>query len=276
MDFLLLPIHRGETPTEVRTTPYRCLERYDLGPWLSYPDRKGKSINSWNGMTFDQTEYLRSERVKDAPTSSEELEPFLQEWAFFGLLAEFSGINSKASGDDSVVSKESQTLLDEMYETMLIQDKEGKTIVTLCWDYLSSCREMMVQRLPKDPTAQKERYEHLHTCLTYAHSLLKNVPEDFNYAIKYSICALGEFLMQTVRFELEKFSVLSTPGRIWGRGFLDEENKRSMVKSGWCPSDISRADAKYTSLQSLHICRMVDKSLPKRDHTQCDDLSCKL
>jgi len=276
MDFLLLPSHRGEPPMEVPTTPYVCVERYDLGPWLSYPDRKGRPISAWNGMDFDQAEYIRSERVKDTATSSEELEQFIQSWAFFGLLAEFIGINLKGSEEDNLIPKNSQVILDHMYETTVVQREYGKKIIVMDWDYLESSCEMMILILPKDPAAQKERYAHLSTCLSYAYSMLLNVPEDFDHAVKYSIYALGEFLMETVRFRLESLSVPPTVGRLWGKGFLNEESKKAMLENGWCPSDITRATAKYNTLQSLHICRTLDKSLPKRDHTRCDDVSCKL
>ena len=49
MEFLLLPTHRGDPPIPVPRTPYVCKERYDGGPWISYPERQGKSITAWNG-----------------------------------------------------------------------------------------------------------------------------------------------------------------------------------------------------------------------------------
>lgn len=45
---------------------------------------------------------------------------------------------------------------------------------------------------------------------------------------------------------------------------------------GWCPSDIARAEAKYQSIQTLFLVQMLDKSLPKRDHSQCTNSSCNL
>ena len=49
-----------------------------------------------------------------------------------------------------------------------------------------------------------------------------------------------------------------------------------MRKNGWCPSDITRAEAKYLSVQTLFLISMMDKSLPKRDHSQCTDSSCNI
>ena len=49
-----------------------------------------------------------------------------------------------------------------------------------------------------------------------------------------------------------------------------------MRTHGWCPSDIARAEAKYLSIQSLFLVRMLDKSLPRRDHSQCTDSFCNL
>lgn len=52
--------------------------------------------------------------------------------------------------------------------------------------------------------------------------------------------------------------------------------QRLDVGHGWCPSGIARAEAKFQSLQSMHIARMVDKSLPKRDHSLCTDAACNI
>lgn len=49
MEFMLLPVHRGDPPIPVPQTPYLCRERYDGGPWMTYPQRKGKTITAWNG-----------------------------------------------------------------------------------------------------------------------------------------------------------------------------------------------------------------------------------
>jgi len=276
MDFLFYPAHRGDPPLKVPTTPYVCTERYDLGPWMNYPERKGKPITTWNGTSSRRIEDLRPERVKDKPTPSKELEPFLQVWLFFGLLAEFSGINLKVPGEDSLVTKDSQIILDHMYDVTVVQGQDGKKSVVLDWGYLNSRREMMLLRLPGDPAALREHYEHLQACLMCANSILKDVPDDFNYDIRYSICALGECLLETVKFELRRLSAPFKAGAVWRKSFLDQDSKILMATNGWCRSDISRAEANYNSWQALHICRMLDKSLPKKDHKQCDDVSCKL
>jgi hypothetical protein len=96
MEFALLPLHRGNPPIPVPRIPHISKERYDGGPWISYPSRNGKPLSAWDGKTFDLLEYHRSQRVN--PTPLEELEPFIQTWLYFGLLAEFLCVNVSQLG----------------------------------------------------------------------------------------------------------------------------------------------------------------------------------
>jgi hypothetical protein len=101
------------------------------------------------------------------------------------------------------------------------------------------------------------------------------LPQQFNHAVKYSIAALGELLMHTVNTAFQVLGLKERLGRYWGVGFLDEEAKNSMKSHGWCASDIARVESKYKSTQGLYVARMMDKSLPIRNHENCTDSLCK-
>lgn len=274
MEFSLLPIHRGEPPIPVPRTPYVSSERYDGGPWMSYPARKGRTLTAWNGTSFDLIEHYRSERAN--PTPLKDLEPFIQTWLYFGLLVEFSGINLSSLEEDSSVLTDSTSkdVVDRIYDTMLVHEGD-KTYVSLDSDCLRSYVESTRPRLPKDPEIRKKYYHHLTLCLSCAHSLLSTMPKDFNHAVKYSIAALGELLMHTVNAGFQFLQIQPKFGRYWGNAFLNDEAKTSMRNHGWCVSDIARVEAKYKSIQALYMAQMMDRSLPSRDHSQCSEQVCK-
>jgi hypothetical protein len=87
MEFALLPIHRGDPPIPIPRTPYVAIQRYNGGPWLTYPERKGKlkGMLLENGQ-LDAIEYSRAEQVQ--PTPIKERVAFFQTWLYFGLIAE--------------------------------------------------------------------------------------------------------------------------------------------------------------------------------------------
>jgi hypothetical protein len=271
MEFLLSPTHRGNPPISIPGTPYVAEERYDGGPWISYLSRNGKVNNTFNGSSFDFMEHVRAESVN--PTPVKEKESLLQTWLYFGLIAEFVGINA---GDNTRPAKhqDSEKLVEQIYDSLLVRG-DGQTWVRLDVDHLEGFLAMGKAHLPQDPDAREKRYNHLNECLTCTHQVLANLLKEFNHAIKSSIAALGELFTHSLGAELERLQVPRSFGRNWGRGFLNEEAKASMKEHGWCVSDITRAEAKYQSVQTLSIVRMLDKSLPARDHSRCTDSTCE-
>jgi len=94
--------------------------------------------------------------------------------------------------------------------------------------------------------------------------------------VRYSIASLGEVFTQTVNFAFERLQLPKTFGRIWSSGFLNADAKASIRRHNWRPSDIVRAEAKYHSIQTLYILRMLDKPLLPRNHSRCTDDSCNV
>ena len=240
---------------------------------MSYPLRLGKPITAWDGKFFDLSEYARSQRVN--PTPIEDLEPFIQTWLYFGLLVEFACIDLSEFGGSQVVDEQGlKDIIDGIYEATLVRDGET-TYVSLDTDCLNSLLHSTRPRIPKDLEIRKKYYDHLNLCLSYTSSMLASIPKEFNHAVKCSIAALAELLMWTVHVAFQMLGLKSKFGRFWSTGFFNEEIKNSMKSHGWCPSDITRAVAKYKSVQGLYVCQMMDKSLPSRDHRNCSETVCK-
>ncbi|CZR51503.1 uncharacterized protein PAC_01380 [Phialocephala subalpina] len=267
MEFHLLPVHRGDPPIQVPRTQYVCTGLYDGGPWLSYPARKGKAEKFKDG-TFDLMDYSRSERIN--PTPIKEQESFFQTWLYFGIIAEFMGVNS----EDSINDPTSAEVIRSIYSEILDPDGD-QTYVKLDVACLEKLLVMGRIRLSSDPVVRRQHYEHVIRCLAYMHPIIISVPDEFDYSIKWSIAALGELFMVSVRAALQALHAPSDFARSWGNKFLNKDAKRSMMEHGWCRSDIARAEAKYQGIQSLYIARMLDKSLPPRNHSQCTNSACK-
>jgi hypothetical protein len=219
-------------------------------------------------------EYNRSERIN--PTPVKELESFLQTWLYFGLLFEIVvGFNASITDGDASVATASD-FLNALYDEMVYEEDERK-FVRLSLETFDSFLQKALPRIPKDAAKKKHFFDHTILCLTYAHPMITaSVPKEFNHAVRYSISALSELLTYTMAFFAQRLEIPMTFGRSWSTGFINEEMKASMRDHGWCPSDIARAESKYTSIQTLHIARMLDKSLPRKDHSRCTDSACKL
>ena len=162
-----------------------------------------------------------------------------------------------------------------MYEELLYEE-DGCKFIRLTIETLESFLQKSRSRLPKDAEGKKQYFDHIILCLTYAHPMITaNIPKEFNHAVKYSISALGELITYTMALFAQRLEIPVTIGRSWSTGFLNEEMKTSMRSHGWCPSDVTRAESKYTTIQALYLTRMLDKSLPRRDHGRCTDTTCK-
>ena len=269
MEFILLPTHRGDPPIPIPQTPYVCQQQYDGGPFLSYPIRIGKP--EAGAAFFDLINYQRTERVNPTPLGDQE--SFIQTWLFFGFIAEFLCANSKDDADQSIRPEGSQEVIDQIYD--MVVDKNGdKSYVFLDEETLNKCLSIVVSRLPTGKEARVEYCEHILNCISHAHSIFSSLPKEFNHTVKYAIAGLHELVAQAIRSVMSTLGVQCTFGRGWAVGYLNSDAKESMMQHGWCPSDIARAEAKFLSLQAMHVIRMMDRSLPKRDHNHCTDLAC--
>jgi hypothetical protein len=117
MEFLITPVHRGNLPIPIPRTPCASLERYELVPWMLYPAQKGLTASEgYKAEAFDLTEYHRSQRIN--PTPVNDLEAFFQRWLYFGLIAEFVGINSNIGSSAGTASNKT---LDRIYKAVLVR-----------------------------------------------------------------------------------------------------------------------------------------------------------
>ena len=228
MEFHLLPVHRGDPAIEVPKTPYLARERYDGGPFLSYLFRKGKATKALDGTPFDSLEYRRAEWIN--PTPIKEQVSFFQTWLYFGLIAEFAGVNAADEASFDSTSSKSTKDIEHIYKLLL---KQNNQYVKLDTDTLEELLALGRTRLPKDPGARKQHYLHIKTCLAYTHAIILTVPRSFDHRVRCSICALGELFTTTLNYAFTLMKVPTFFPGSWGTGFLDEEAKSIMVRMTW-------------------------------------------
>jgi hypothetical protein len=217
--------------------------------------------------------YQRSERVNPTPLGDKE--PFVQTWLYFGFISEFLCANAKDDATGSSNLEGSQEIIDQIYDMIVVQDGD-KSYVSLDDEKLNKLLSIARPRLPEGREARVKHYEHLLNCIAHAHPIFSSLPREFNHTVKYSTAGLYELVAQTIRSVMSMLGIESVFAWPWAVGYLNQEAKESMMQHGWCPSDIARAETKFLSIQAMHIIRMMDKSLPKRDHSRCSDLACNI
>jgi hypothetical protein len=256
MNVLILPKNPTSTITRV---PYISSERYDGGPFLTYPQRKGKECN-----VYGQLEISPQGSQGTVPTN--ELGSFVQTWLYFGLLFEFiEGIEQLANDN----------VLEWIYDNFLAKDEDGTYLdskliispVLNLWHWKPQYQEI---------NACKQKCDHLFECLKLTFGKLRLSSQDLDHRISYSIAALAECLTTFV-FYVSKIQNNALIHPIpWGVGFLTAEVGKEMLAAGWCPSDIESVKLKYFSLQTLHILSKMDRLNSAHGHTRCNRHQCFL
>ena len=266
MEYLLQPHFRGEKTSHIPRTPYVCKERYDSGPFLSYAVRQGRVPQ---GSPWRQNLAFSSDDDRDS---------FIQTWLFFGLLGEFCNCNSSELDQGVDGRSAAKKALDIIYRRLVHQNGDEKYVV-VDFDTLNFFLQFARSRPSKDATQKAARWKHLVVCLRHAWEvLLYHKLKHMNHIIKNSISANCEILMQTLRATGSMMGMKIDFGMNWSSEYLDEQAKQEMLLSGWCPSDICRMEEQYSRINTIHMLRMMDRSLPKRegDHRACTNMACKM
>ncbi|MCJ1254060.1 hypothetical protein MMC24_001874 [Lignoscripta atroalba] len=280
MDHFLLP--KDPVPLRIPRVRYVCVEKYDGGPFLTYPTRKGMPWVTPNPTDKGEfVPYLIRERLQ--PTHREELEPFFQTWLFFGFLSEV--LDDFYHEEDFIAKNETSpaeifistaNLLPVLTEALKLglsgvtrESQEPKPSVSLPKGLSIGCKN--------ESQGKRNRLEHISNCLELSASTLGAAGHDFDWGVKYSIASMCEVVAYTV-YEAFRRLGIDPETRIhtsWDLGFYQEEIKNQMLGAGWCPSDISRAMEHFHSTQTLgFLSRMSRLSQTKRDHQRCTPQQC--
>ncbi|CAK7206491.1 hypothetical protein SEUCBS139899_009287 [Sporothrix eucalyptigena] len=213
-----------------------------------------------------------------------EQQAFLQTWLFFGLLAEFFGLNESDTGYRLVDAETAQTELDALYRDYVEEENDNgaisKYLTSMPMLRATQAPLLIVSRLRLAGPRILQRIQYLHRCLRFSSFLLNAaIHTPFNPAIKTSIAALGELLSTgfATAANLRRIpDAQVTFSFAWADRFLEDGSdlERHMVAHGWCPSEVAKIRFVHQGLGTRHYLSLLRKGGPPHDHRQCTHEGC--
>ncbi|PHH93408.1 hypothetical protein CDD83_3721 [Cordyceps sp. RAO-2017] len=264
MDLLLTPADPAFPTPKTRCV---AIEDWDGGQFHEYPRRKARlrlvpwGLRRGSDVEASQEPYLELLH----PTPQDELQPFLQTWLFFGLSAEFLGLNEVAPGVRLIDEATARTEIAQLHRHLAREEGGAK--------YLSGAAELDLLPLIRERTQLAsdidQRLASLNDCLHFALLFLHSVRDNLDEGFYYSIAALGD-LLSTVLYTLASASVkplsLNWQFRYISHGSSVESQ---MLNNGWCPSEIDKIRSQFTSLTTMHYASRLKNARPQLSHTHC-------
>lgn len=270
MDLLCEPASPATPP---RKTPYVCDELWDGGPFKTYPIRKGRValIPPHLRHFLGPGPFAEPYHEMLYPTPKEDVQPFLQTWLWFGLLAEMLGLNEISPGVHLIESTIAAEGIRNLYaSTVYISDNNGKQYIS-AKEVLNSA-QLVAERQKLAPNLQ-ERLIYICDCLRYTNFMIPSAL-NLDETVRYSICALGEYFstglasvvgMSNPKIEVPNLAFSWHQGYMQSGGAIDKE----MLQRGWCPSETEKIRSQFQGLQTMHHISQLQKSNVKQDHSNC-------
>lgn len=275
MDLLCEP---GSPATPPRKTPYVCHEDWDGGPFYTYPIRKGKvrvvppRLRSFLGIDVSAEPYLETLY----PTQKEEIQPFLQTWLWFGLLAEMLGLNEISPGvrnvEDSLAAEEIRKLHENCTSTTAVNGNDDGGDRYISASVVLNVAPIIAERIQLVPD-KRERLTYMRDCLQFA-SLMMLSASNVDETVRYSICALGEYfstwLFRTISQSNPKIDV-AIVGFSWHQNYMQSGGTmdKQMLQRGWCPSETEKIRSQFQGLQTMHHIAQLQRPNATQDHSNC-------
>ncbi|MCJ1464129.1 hypothetical protein MMC07_002742 [Pseudocyphellaria aurata] len=229
-----------------------CWEDYDGGPFLTYPLRKGRAYMI---PAPGHVSYLDHERLYPTPVS--ELESFLQNWLFFGLLHEILG---------------------ELYDRkdFVRRDESSTTPTTVVSTAkLLALIDTWIRGIAMADSNHRISYDHIGECLWLVRTTLQAVPADFNSSQKYSIASVAELIGFAANKAFDVQPLDSKCPTAWTLNFSNMQKESQMLSCGWCPAEIARSVHLFKSLQTLHFLSRMRNFKSQQRHRWCSTERCE-
>ena len=261
-----LPRRNGQEKSIFPAIPYLCQEKYDEGHFLDYPRRSGMP-NLEHAMRFKQVPTLGfASHQLLASKSPAVLEPFLQNWLFFGLLHEVLG---------------------DLYrhEDFVTTSSDGgieKSIITTA--DLVSRLEKWEAKVAQDQGSLGVVFEHIANCLTLTYACLLAIKDSaVDDSLKFHLASVAELMGYAARKACNvAWTDTNDPGQFplpmrWAPTISDHFRKSVLLeKSTCCPSQMQMILHNFQSLQALGF---IASSFYEDDvqtyHASCDENNCR-
>jgi hypothetical protein len=255
MDHLPLPHKPLLDPIEV---PYRCTEPYDDGPMFSYPSRHGWEVlySPWG------IDYL----YNDSKPSDHDLESFIQNWLYFGLLHEAFGnftplsqyIRQNANVESIITTRNLVTDMEQWSVEMKSLVADGQALESVpSWKLMHRSLGHVWKVALNSKSWMKENVVDQRIWLSIA--CLSEVIEQ----LMLDICAdVEQPFPSTYTWRDPKNPPIGT--------FILEE----MREKGWCPFDVKRIDLTTLKAGLLYYLGNLQPTRPHADHSSCTDDLC--
>lgn len=171
-----LPKPTGQAKSLFPAIPYLCQDRYDEGPFLDYPQRAGLPVSEVDPtIRLSPTLSSASQQLLAAMPPAE-LQSFLQNWLFFGLLREVLG----------------DLYRHEDFVTTLLNGENEETVITTA-DLLSQLKDWET-KITQDEGSSRSVYEHVAKCLTLTYACLVIEYPALDNDLKFHLASVAEVL----------------------------------------------------------------------------------
>ena len=257
-----LPQSIGQTESIFPAIPYLCQDKYDEGVLLEYPHRLGlPNLENDGYHRLTPTLPLAGQHFLTA-LRPVELEPFLQNWLFFGLLREVLG----------------DLYRHEDFVTPILDGEIEKTIVTTA--VLLSRLEEWEAKIPQDKDALRALYEHIAKCLNLNYACLDIQYPTFDNDLKFHLASVAELLGYAAGNACN-VAWTDNPRRSlipinWG-ATINEHFRKSVLleRSNCCPSQMQMLNQAFREPQALAFVANCFHDDGVQSHpASCDGKSC--
>ena len=282
MDLLLSP---QDSSRPRQNAAYVCTEQWDGGSFFHYALRKNRlrsvPVNLRHFLVDEGSTAVPGGEFMEIlyPTPQEKQQAFFQTWFFFGLLAEFLGINQVQGVDPAVDADTAARELGSLRDDYTFEEN-GVRYLTGAALLEPELALRIMGRLKAAKPDVTHRIKYLHRCLVFtAHMLANGIHTAFDPCIRHSISALGE-LFSTAMATAITFGRLPKTGTVfgftWSSQYIQSGDaiELTMLENGWCRSEIEKIKYLYHGLGTQHFLSQMKKEEPYRDHSACPTDGC--
>ncbi|PNY23089.1 Uncharacterized protein TCAP_06963 [Tolypocladium capitatum] len=276
MDLLCVP-DEPSAPTE--RCPYVCAEGWDGGVYRMYPQRTGLSRLVPRALRdMSEVPAPADQPFLEGlyPTPLEELQPFLQTWFFFGLAAEFLGLNEVAPGVRLMDRADAAREMALLYDECVLEDGGARYLTAAA---VLGKSKLILERVRMAPD-RIQRLVYLRDCLYYSVVMLHLVQANLDYRIRSAIVALGELfstgLFAAVTMAQPRIE-LPIVGLNWYRDYVKPGGvvEAQMLRGGWCPSEIEKIRSQFQGVFTMHYMSRLKLAQRHGDHGGCSLHACR-